>query len=323
MSMLSNAASCIRQTLIVLVALAQVSLLSACATLDRDAVPEVVTVKREPAVSAVAADSQAFTLKVMTLNVAHARSTGFHQLLQSRATAIRNLDHIAAVIARENPSVVALQEVDGPSFWNGNFNHLKYLADQRAFYQYVHGKHVDGMRLSYGTALLSNIALADPRAVTFSTVPTSNPKGSVVGSVDSIPKGFVVASITWPGDELDAVDIVSVHFDPSRGAVRRQQALELAEIVSERNKPVILMGDFNDEWGQAGSILALLVETLDLNPYKPDEVGLATFPRFNKRLDWILVSPEFEFVSYKVVPDSISDHLAVVAQLSLTSEEAM
>ena len=84
-----------------------------------------------------------------------------------------------------------------------------------------------------------------------------------------------------------------------------------------------IMGDFNDEWGQAGSILPLLVETLDLNPYRPDEAGLVTFPRFNKRLDWILISPEFEFISYEVVPDSISDHLAVVAQLALTSKAVM
>ena len=306
------------RTVIVLMALTPVTVLSACVTLDRDTVPEVVTVSRESAVPA-GAESQTFTLKVMTLNVAHARGTGFHQLLHSRATAIRNLDDIAAVIERENPSVVALQEVDGPSFWNGNFNHLRYLADQRAFYQYVHGKHADGMRLSYGTALLSNMTLSDPRAVTFSTVATSTPKGSVVGSVDSIPKGFVVASITWPGEELEAVDVVSVHFDASRGAVRRQQALELAEIVRRRDKPTILMGDFNDEWGQAGSTLVLLVETLDLNPYRPDDVGLVTFPRFNKRLDWILVSPEFKFVSYEVIPDAISDHLAVVAQLTLTS----
>lgn len=312
-----------RRTVNVLVSLAQVALLSTCATLDRDAVPEVVTVNRESAMSAVAAQSQAFTLKVMTLNVAHARSTGFHQLLQSRATAVRNLDHIAAVIERESPSVVALQEVDGPSFWSGNFNHLKYLADRRAFYQYVHGKHADGMHLSYGTALLSDMALTDPRAVTFSSVATSSPRGFVVGSIDSTPKGFVVASITWPGNELEAVDVVSVHFDASRGAVRRQQAQELAQILVRRNKPTILMGDFNDEWGQAGSILPLLVETLDLNPYRPDETDLVTFPRFNKRLDWILVSPEFEFVSYNVVPDLMSDHRAVVAELSLTVAATM
>ena len=45
--------------------------------------------------------------------------------------------------------------------------------------------------------------------------------------------------------------------------------------------------------------------------------GLETFPAFSERLDWILVSPELSFRSYNVLPDRISDHRSVLAEVTL------
>lgn len=66
----------------------------------------------------------------MTLNVAHARSDGSSLLFQSEDQATLNLWKIVNVLRREEPHVVAFQEIDKNSFWNGRFNHTEFLAEQ-------------------------------------------------------------------------------------------------------------------------------------------------------------------------------------------------
>ncbi|NNK32083.1 MAG: hypothetical protein HKP02_03105, partial [Xanthomonadales bacterium] len=39
------------------------------------------------------------------------------------------------------------------------------------------------------------------------------------------------------------------------------------------------------------------------------------------RLDWILVSPGLEFLNYYVVPDVVSDHYAVAADIGLAAPD--
>jgi endonuclease/exonuclease/phosphatase family metal-dependent hydrolase len=48
---------------------------------------------------------------------------------------------------------------------------------------------------------------------------------------------------------------------------------------------------------------------------------MISFPSRGRRLDWILISPEFEFVEYRTLPDVISDHRAVVATLKLVQPQ--
>ncbi len=304
MLMINKAIQSVRSVAVLIVSAAVAVALSTCATLELSRVPEIVTAKGKSGTSITSPSPQPSTLKVMTLNIAHGRSTGFHQLLQSRSTVVRNLDHIREVLSREKPDLLGLQEADGPSFWSGNFNHVNYLADNQFFYQYVRGEHADGMNLSYGTALLSNLELGNPLAITFAP------------AVAATPKGFVVATISWPGQGFTEVDVVSVHLAALRKSLRKEQATELARTIAERGNPTIIMGDLNAGWNGGTSALHLLVEALDLKTYRPHDKKLVTFPKFNERLDWILVSREFDFVSYKVLPDPVSDHLGVIAELA-------
>ena len=78
--------------------------------------------------------------------------------------------------------------------------------------------------------------------------------------------------------------------------------------------------DFNTRWDKEDSALHLIARELGLSPYKPEQTGLETFAPSGRRLDWILISPEFRFHSYKVINDSVSDHRAVVAELLLNRE---
>ena len=244
----------------------------------------------------------------MTLNIAHGRGEGFHQLLQTGAEAQSNLDAIATLLKQQHPDIAALQEADGPSYWSGDIDHVEYLAMQGEFSHYVRANHVNGYGLFYGTAFISNLEMNYPEAITF------EPELSMA------PKGFIVATVTWPGEPCVELDVVSVHLDFSSEAIRRRQAAELVDILRTRNRPMIVMGDFNTRWDKEKSALHLIVRELGLSPYKPEQAGLETFARFGHRLDWVLISPGFEFHSYNVINDKVSDHRAVVAELALNRE---
>ena len=248
------------------------------------------------------------SLTVTTLNIAHGRKDGRHQVFQKKAAIKSHMDDIAAVLVREKPDIVALQEADGPSIWSGNFNHVQSLAEKAGFPYSMRGEHVKRFKLSYGTALLSELEMKDAVSVAFKPSPPTP------------PKGFVVGTIEWPGSGGFKVDVVSVHLDFARKSVRKKQVQELIEKLSQRKNPLIVMGDFNCEWTGREPTLRTLAEKLKLRTYKPKSAKMTTFPKLNIRIDWILVSPEIEFETYEVVPDVVSDHLGVMAKLKISTK---
>ena len=227
----------------------------------------------------------------MTLNVAHGRGTALHQTQLRKGEFEANLEAVARMLRRERPAVVALQEADGPSFWSGGFDHVARLAEHAGYPHRFRGRHVDAPKLSYGTALLATRPLGNPVSHRFAR------------SLPTPLKGFVVAMV---GD----VDVVSVHLDFLREGARRSQVAEMVEALRSRDRPLILLGDFNVEWGET---LRHLADALDLSAFAPEAADLGTFQ--DRRLDWILISRELEFVRYVVVPDVLSDHRAVVAEV--------
>lgn len=76
------------------------------------------------------------------------------------------------------------------------------------------------------------------------------------------------------------------------------------------------MGDFNCEW-EENSAVKVLAEKLDLSIHQLTNNNQITFPILKKRIDYILISNEFEFVTCKVLPDVVSDHLGVIAKIKI------
>jgi len=283
--------------------------LQGCATPNLNAAPAVHSYPTDDERNTASGKAHAGRLRIMTFNIAHGRGTSFHQLLQRSATTLTNLDSIATLLRDSHAHVVALQEADAPSFWSGNLNHIDYLAGNAAYSRSVHGLHVNGMGLAYGTALMARLDLRDPQAITFDP------------ALSSVPKGFVVSTISWPGNADVEVDVVSIHLDHASATIRWKQAAELIATLQGRQRPVILMGDFNSGW-QENSTVSHISQALDLTTYRPEETGLETFPALGKRLDWILVSAGIAFRSYTVLPASLSDHRGVLAELELDRNRA-
>jgi endonuclease/exonuclease/phosphatase family metal-dependent hydrolase len=248
------------------------------------------------------------SLRVMTLNLAHGRGQGLHQMLQTAEARSRNLQQVRALLAREAPDLVAVQEVDAPSFWSGGVDQLNFLGRDLQFRHYLHGAHVQAPGLAYGNGLLATLAMDDSRALTFASA-TGHPA-----------KGFVAARLRWPRRPGLELDLVSVHLNPLSAQLRRAQARELVQALAPRQRPLILMGDFNTEWQGSDSALRLIAAELGLQAYRPEAEDLDSFPRLGRRLDWILVSPELEFLDYRVLNAAVSDHRPVLAELGLSLE---
>ncbi|MCP4246571.1 MAG: hypothetical protein GY778_05945 [bacterium] len=244
------------------------------------------------------------TLLVASLNIAHGRGPAANHLVVQRDEAERNLDGAAKVLLRERPDVVALQEVDAASAWSGSFDHLAYLQQAAGFAHQYHGLHVDkgsaGAGLRYGTALLADRPMTEPMSHAFR-----------VDRLDT--KGLVAAKIVVDGRSLL---VASIHLDSKSAAERRAQVRQAVDVLGSVGRPMVLMGDLNETWRDGGAV-ELLADGLGLRAHEPDAPGWDTWPsgRPVRRIDWILISPELEFVEYRVWVDGVSDHLGVARRI--------
>lgn len=246
----------------------------------------------------------ASALRVATFNMAHGRKDSFNQLFVRESSHKENLDDIADVLSQYKPHVVALQEADAESRWSGNFDHVAYLASAAGYPWRAHVSNAENWLFSFGTALLSCVPLNETIKHTFESSPPT------------LDKGFVLAQIEWPfGDEKKSrkIDIISVHLDFSRQTVRKKQINEMIEILSARMNPTIIMGDFNSEWLAEVSVIKELSTKTRFIVYKPEADDNNSYK--DKRFDWILITKDMEFISYKVLPYTLSDHSMIMADV--------
>jgi endonuclease/exonuclease/phosphatase family metal-dependent hydrolase len=251
-------------------------------------------------------------LRVVTLNIAHGRKDARNQVFLKGEIIRENLLEVAGLMDKAEADVIALQEADAESKWSGKFNHVELLAENSANSCVVHGIHASNRIYDFGTALLSRHAFQGAFTHTFKPSKPTTTKGFSVGALDWNPGGALAVPLR--------VKFVSVHLDFSRRSVRRSQISEMVSVLGQIEGPMILMGDFNTDWQTEDSSLKYLAETLGLVVFKPHADGLSTYGEKGARLDWVLISPELDYVSYYVKPDVVSDHYAVAADIILKEQ---
>ncbi|MCP4594393.1 MAG: hypothetical protein GY842_26990 [bacterium] len=249
------------------------------------------------------------TLTIATLNLAHGRGVSANPIGQvglAREQIEGNLSAVADVLRREAAHVVCLQEADTASTWSGGFDHVAFLADAADYPHHYLGLHVDvrrlGVELRYGTALLSQLALADAESHAFRVEPTDT-------------KGCASAGVDFSGRP---VRIVSLHLDFKSAANRRRQARAVIERFRAVDIPLVIAGDFNSRWESPGSAVRMIAEALHLRVHNPEDAAHNTYPAPapNRRIDWILISNELEVRSHRSWTDQVSDHLGVTTELT-------
>lgn len=238
---------------------------------------------------------------VMSVNCAHGRGESWHQAFTSTETLRVNCESIGSLLAAENADIACLQECDAPSVWSGNFDHAATIALRAELPMLARALNVDGCGLHYGTALVSRWKISDAVAHTFRPTPPT------------FSKGFAVAAARWPREASFEFDVVTVHLDFASADARHSQVEELVAVLRQRARPVIVAGDLNSDWG-ADSAARKLAETLKLTAFEPDS-DMVTFPFRQARLDWILVSSEFEITDVEAIDARLSDHCPLRASI--------
>jgi endonuclease/exonuclease/phosphatase family metal-dependent hydrolase len=248
-------------------------------------------------------------IRLATLNLAHGRGLGLNQLLQRASVTRQNLSRVSSLLLEIDADMVALQEADAPSWWSGEFDHVELLATEAGYPCYEHGVHAVTRMYAFGTALLSRTRFHDVLTHGFVPSPPTTNKGFVLGEFKWNPGGMLAEPLI--------VDVISVHLDFSRRKVRESQIAEMREQLEKLTPPVVILGDFNSDWQQDGSVLKQIAEQAGLVAWQPESEDLGTYNGGDKRLDWILISQDLEFESYEVAAQEVSDHRAVVADIAL------
>ncbi|WP_161890150.1 endonuclease/exonuclease/phosphatase family protein [Pontibacter russatus] len=232
----------------------------------------------------------------MTYNIHHANPPS-----KAEAGDI-DIDAIAAVIRKENPDLVALQEVDVNTQRSGKVNQAKAIAEKLGMEAFF-GRAIDHQGGYYGVAILSKYPLTETKV-------TPLPEDAAPASEDRV---LASAKVRLPGGMV--IRFGSTHLDVVNPENREQQVRAINGIAAEDAVPFIVAGDFNAVPG-SGAILELdktftRTCTADCAPTIPVD-------KPDRTIDFIAFSKgsPFEVVSQKVIPERYaSDHLPVVATL--------
>lgn len=234
------------------------------------------------------------TLRIMTYNIHHANPPSKANLIDIQA--------IAGVIRKENPDLVALQEVDVFTERSGkNLHQAKELAEILDM-EYYFVKALDYQGGLYGNAVLSRFSILDSLSIQLPTM-----------------EGVEAENRVWAGIKFD-IDgnemwFGSTHLDFNRGENNLQQAQTMLRNLESIEIPVIIGGDFNRT--EDSETIRLYDTQFQRTCYECPPTIPVTNP--NKTIDFLMYrnQDDFQVVSHKVVDEQYaSDHLPVVAELS-------
>ncbi|MEJ5994981.1 endonuclease/exonuclease/phosphatase family protein [Pedobacter sp. Du54] len=165
------------------------------------------------------------TFKVMTYNIHHANPTS--------KTGLIDLGAIAAVINKEKPDLVGLQEVDRFTKRSGNTDEAKALAERTGL-NYYFFKAIDYDGGDYGVAILSRYPIKNPLKLALPQVAKGEPR--VLSYVDVVLPNKTI--LTFSNTHLDATR-------PDSNRVAQMKTI-VNELNTKKNA-IILVGDLNCE----------------------------------------------------------------------------
>lgn len=239
------------------------------------------------------------TVKVMAYNIHHANPP-------SRPGVI-DINAIAAVINRERPDIVALQEVDVRTRRSGvDLDQAQTLASRTGM-QVFFSKSIDYQGGEYGNAILSRYPIV---ARTRHELPIRQGSSAEARSL---------AIIAVETDDGGRVYFGSTHLDVSDTESRNMQVDRIREVNNALAAPFVIGGDFNAQMGS---------ETINRfvagNTFQVACLGGCpnTIPvnSPNRAIDFVFLnqraSSDFTVLSYVAVNETYaSDHLPVLTEL--------
>jgi endonuclease/exonuclease/phosphatase family metal-dependent hydrolase len=228
------------------------------------------------------------SLRIMTYNIRHGRG------MDGKV----DLERIAAVIARERPDVVALQEVDRECLRSGGVDMAARLGELLGMDSRFAG-FMPFQEGAYGMAVLSRLPIHQTRVHAL-------PAGQE-------PRVALEVEVELARD-IGVLSVVGIHHDWTREAFRIAQMKAVLDSVQDRSHPVLLAGDFN------APRTAPTMQMLERESWTIAGIGDAgTYPSGEPKeeIDFIVWRGNGLKVSHRVVDETqASDHRPVVVEFS-------
>lgn len=236
-------------------------------------------------------------LGIMTYNVHHCNPPSKSNTGEIETSAV------AAVIRKENPDIVALQEIDDHTRRCGTMNEAEDIAAKLGM-QFYFAKAIDYAGGGYGVAILSRFPLGKEAIYRL----------PATADTTSEPRVLVTAEIILPSGKK--IRFACTHLDVKNSSNRELQVRKITRIAESDSLPFIIGGDFND------TPKSPAIRLLDAGFHRTCQVCAPTIPSGHPvlNIDYIafLNSAPITVVSHEVVQDPYpSDHLPVLAILQL------
>jgi endonuclease/exonuclease/phosphatase family metal-dependent hydrolase len=225
------------------------------------------------------------------------------------AKGIDNLARVAEIIRTSNADIALLQEVDRGTTRSGNVDQPTVLSSLTGF-RSAFGKTLDYQGGDYGIAVLSRWPISSDTLFILPVEPAQERAG---GSRE--PRGALRAVVEMPGA---ALVIFNTHIDASREDLYRKQEmatlLRLArQSISELSTSTLIGGDLNAEPESA------VIEMVRASPLRDAWAECGQGPGLSypadipvKRIDYLLLPPDWKCVSARVIETEASDHRPVL-----------
>lgn len=211
-----------------------------------------------------------------------------------------NLNKISRFINSQHADIIGLLEVDTGSYRTSKINQAARI-----------GKHLNNFyhaSTKYGDRLSGRI------------IPILRKQGNAILTKDGtssgiyhyFPSGFKKLIIELA---LDEFRFFLLHLSLSK-RVRRIQLNHISNLLaSNKNRPVIIAGDFNT-FGGEGELETIREE---LNLINPNIDGVPTFPSWSPKhqLDFILCSKGIKIKKFEIPNVKLSDHLPLILDFDI------
>lgn len=237
----------------------------------------------------------------MTYNVHHCNPPS-----ESKTGKI-DIDAIAKVIKRQNPDLVALQELDDHTTRSGPLNQLEVMAKELNMHFYF-GKAMDFSGGAYGVGILSRYPISE--GTTHQLPVAKGWKGE--------PRVLATAKIALSNGA--ALVFGSTHLEAYSKENRVLQIEEIAKIAANETSPFIIGGDFN------ATPESITIKVLDSMFTRSCTSGCPpTFDEEGERgaIDYIAFRPmsHFEVIQHQVIEEKYaSDHFPVIVILKIKKD---
>lgn len=240
------------------------------------------------------------TLKVMTYNIHHANPPAQPDKI--------DIQHIVDIIKKQNPDLIALQEIDVNTERTGPVNEAKEIARQLDMH-YFFGKAINYEGGEYGVAILSKFPMS---AQKINKLPT-------VEETHGEPRTLTVTEISLPSGKN--ILFGCTHLDAQHAATNRLiQIQKIVSLAKNWKEPAIIAGDFNDVPDSK------VIQILDSYFQRTCSDCPFTIPadKPDKTIDFIAFHPSesFSVSAHTVLNEpSASDHRPVVAEINILQKD--